>query len=230
MEEKSDSRGRILAVWPGVLGCSSQSESRGTLHGWQLLKDRLTYANVTATLALVVAVGGGIAIAGGGNDDPSDPHPVVARQAGFTLEAGESKKLMKLPKLVTLTAECDGPNDGTIAYESIAKSRLRVAGVAANHSSVDPLSYSFAVQPGETGDFDGPGSPQELPGLHLPQQRQEGHPAGRPDRRHLRLRDPRPGSDRQGLTSRSARRAWGRPARPRPPSRPAGRGRRTSRP
>ena len=121
------------------------------------LRSRLTYANVTATLALVVAVGGGIAIAGGGND-PEDPHPVVARQAGFTLEAGESKKLLKLPKLVTLTAECDGPNDGTVLYESIAKSRLRIAGVAANHSSTDPLSYSFAAQPGETGDFDGPGS------------------------------------------------------------------------
>ncbi|HYH61343.1 MAG TPA: hypothetical protein VD766_05715 [Solirubrobacterales bacterium] len=122
------------------------------------VQDRLTYANVTATLALAVAVGGGIALAGGGNDDPSDPHPVVARQAGVTLEAGQSKKLLKLPKLVTLTAQCDGPNDGNVVYESIAKSRLRVAGVAANHSSVDPLSYSFAVQPGETGDFDGPGS------------------------------------------------------------------------
>ena len=82
----------------------------------------------------------------------------MARQAGFTLESGESKKLLKLPKLVTLTARCDGPNDGTVVYESIAKSRLRVAGVAANHSSVDPLSYSFAVQPGETGDFDGSGA------------------------------------------------------------------------
>jgi hypothetical protein len=121
------------------------------------LRSRLTYANVTATLALAVAVGGGIAIAGSGND-PEDPHPVVARQAGFTLEAGESQKLLKLPKLVMLTAECDGTNDGTVVYESIAKSRLRIAGVAANHSSVDPLSYSFAAQPGETGDFDGPGS------------------------------------------------------------------------
>ena len=122
------------------------------------LRGRLTYANVTATLALFIAVGGGIAIAGGGNDDPSDPHPVVARQAGFTLEAGESKRLLKLPKLVILKAVCDGSNDGTVVYESIAKSRLRIAGVAANHSSVDPLSYSFAAQPGETGDFDGPGS------------------------------------------------------------------------
>jgi hypothetical protein len=122
------------------------------------LKDRLSYANVTATLALAVAIGGGFAAAGGGNDDPGDPHPVVARQAGFTLDAGESRKLLKLPRLVTLTAQCDGANDGTVLYESIAKSRLRVAGVAANHSSADPLSYSFAAQPGETGDFDGPGA------------------------------------------------------------------------
>ena len=65
--------------------------------------------------------------------------------------------MLKLPGLVTLTETATVPNDGTVVYESIANSRLRVAGVAANHSSVDPLSYSFAVQPGETGDFDGPG-------------------------------------------------------------------------
>ena len=121
-------------------------------------KKRLTYANVTATLALAVAVGGGIAIAGGGDGNPGDPHPVVARQAGASLDPGESKNLLKLPKLVTIKGRCDGPNDGTVVYESVAKSRLRVVGVGANHSGLDPLSYLFAVQPGETGDFDGPGS------------------------------------------------------------------------
>lgn len=116
------------------------------------LRRRLTYANVTATLALAVAVGGGIAIAGGGND-PEDPHPVVARQAALSLDAGESKNLLKLPGLVTLTGQCDGAENGDVEYKSTANSRLTVAGVAANHSTVDPLDYSFAVQPGETGDF-----------------------------------------------------------------------------
>lgn len=120
------------------------------------LRQRLTYANVTATLALAVAVGGGIAIAGSGSD-PKDPHPVVARQAALSLDANESKQLLKLPGLVTLTGNCDGAENGEVEYKSKANSRLSVVGVGANHSSVDPLSYSMAVQPGETGDFGTPG-------------------------------------------------------------------------
>ena len=111
---------------------------------------------MTATLALAIAVGGGIAIAGGGSD-PKDPHPVVARQAALSLDANESKQMLKLPGLVTLTGNCDGSENGEVEYQSKANSRLSVLGVGANHSSVDPVTYSMAVQPGETGDFGTPG-------------------------------------------------------------------------
>ena len=116
------------------------------------LRQRLTYANVTATLALVVAVGGGIAIAGGG-DKPQDPNPVVARQAGLSLEPNEEKKLLKLPGIGTLTGTCNAGEDGRIVFLNRSKDKLAFSSVGANHSNADPRVTFQAAAPGETRIF-----------------------------------------------------------------------------
>ncbi len=119
------------------------------MRGWLSCGSRLTYANVTATLALVVAVGGGIALAGGGNDDPQDPHPVVARQAGLTLDANETKQLLKLPGIGTLTGECNASEEGQIVFVNRSNEKLSLSSVGATHSSVDPRVRYHVVAPGE---------------------------------------------------------------------------------
>ena len=116
------------------------------------LKERLTYANVAATLALAVAIGGGIAIAGDGNE-PEDPHPVVARQAGFALDPDESKRLLKLPGIGTLTGQCTASDEGRIMFVNRSNDKLVLSSVGANHSTVDPRVRSQAVAPGEPSTF-----------------------------------------------------------------------------
>jgi hypothetical protein len=66
------------------------------------IRSRLTYANVTATLALAAALGGGIAVAGGGGGGAK----VVGAHARDIAETPNSTKLARLPGVVGIKATC----------------------------------------------------------------------------------------------------------------------------
>jgi hypothetical protein len=97
---------------------------------------RLTYANVVATLALIVALGGGAAMALSGSGSVKSAN--IA-----TPEFEESTRLMRLDGIGKLRVACDEVGLVGVHLRNNSGKKLVVTRIAANESFTNPGAYYY---------------------------------------------------------------------------------------